>query len=331
MVLLIAHKDHSLSIENIIDWLDYFKTPWERISGEALIDNNFFYKINKDKTILKLDESTIETDNISHVFYWRWGDFEPYIKSALSPLNSLINCNTYYSLFDFIEREIYTSYIFLTTLYNKAHWLSHPSTSIPNKLKVLSLASELQLNIPDTIVTSSKKELQNFLAVYEEVIIKPLSDCPVIQSNGELFYMMYTTKIDSTELKNFPKKFLPSLFQELINKKFEIRSFYINKKFYSMAIFSQKNLKTKIDFRKYDRQLPNRTVPYQLPVEIENKLAKLMEILNLNTGSIDLLKDINGQYYFLEINPVGQFGMVSFPCNYFLEREIALALTKKIE
>jgi hypothetical protein len=30
-----------------------------------------------------------------------------------------------------------------------------------------------------------------------------------------------------------------------------------------------------------------------------------------------------GEYVFLEVNPIGQFGMVSAPCNYNLEKKIA--------
>lgn len=90
-----------------------------------------------------------------------------------------------------------------------------------------------------------------------------------------------------------------------------------------MAIFSQSNSKTCIDFRKYDAKLPNRYIPYKLPDEIECALKKVMDCLKLNTGSIDLMVDENNKYYFLEINPVGQFGMVSEPCNYLLEKRIA--------
>jgi hypothetical protein len=32
---------------------------------------------------------------------------------------------------------------------------------------------------------------------------------------------------------------------------------------------------------------------------------------------------MNKELVFLEINPVGQFGMVSHPCNYYLEKRIA--------
>ena len=42
--------------------------------------------------------------------------------------------------------------------------------------------------------------------------------------------------------------------------------------------------------------------------------------MSLNTGSIDLIKTKSGDYVFLEVNPVGQFSMVSFPCKTFKKR-----------
>ena len=54
-----------------------------------------------------------------------------------------------------------------------------------------------------------------------------------------------------------------------------------------------------------------------------------MEKVELETGSIDMILTKDGKYVFLEINPVGQFGMVSYPCNYFLEKAIAKTLISK--
>jgi hypothetical protein len=47
-----------------------------------------------------------------------------------------------------------------------------------------------------------------------------------------------------------------------------------------------------------------------------------MQQLNINCGSLDFIKNKN-DFYFLEINPVGQFLGLSAICNYLLEKEIA--------
>ena len=77
------------------------------------------------------------------------------------------------------------------------------------------------------------------------------------------------------------------------------------------------------DFRNYNIDKPNRYVPFLLPKDIEEKLLNLLEDLDLNTGSVDLIYDNDDNYVFLEINPVGQFGMVSINCNYHIEKMIS--------
>ena len=53
-----------------------------------------------------------------------------------------------------------------------------------------------------------------------------------------------------------------------------------------------------------------------------------MDNLKLNSGSIDLVYTKDEDYYFLEVNPVGQFAMVSEPCNYYLEKIVAQKLSE---
>ena len=131
------------------------------------------------------------------------------------------------------------------------------------------------------------------------------------------------------EFNNTHDTFLPSLFQHKIKKSYELRVFYLDKQCYSMAIFSQSNSKTEVDFRNYDLEKPNRTIKYRLPQNLEYKIINLMKDLKLETGSLDFIKGEDGIYYFLEVNPLGQFKMVSAPCNYNLEYLVANFLIKK--
>jgi glutathione synthase/RimK-type ligase-like ATP-grasp enzyme len=181
------------------------------------------------------------------------------------------------------------------------------------------------LNIPETIVTAKKESLTTFFDKYKPLMSKALGDGSRIEHEGSTFYF-YTIKISSID--NVTEKFTPTLFQRYIPKEYELRIFYIDGLFYSMVIFSQNNEKTKNDFRNYDRVNPNRYEPYNLPKEIETKLDLLMRNIGLNTGSIDMIKTPNGEYYFLEVNPSGQFGMTALSCNYPLYKTVADFLIK---
>jgi glutathione synthase/RimK-type ligase-like ATP-grasp enzyme len=142
------------------------------------------------------------------------------------------------------------------------------------------------------------------------------------------FFGNYTCLVSDDDVVNFPSNFYPTLFQEYLEKEYELRIFYCFGKLYSMAIFSQNDKQTEIDFRQYNYDKPNRNVPYKLPKLISQKIVKLMNYFGCKTGSIDMVKTKDGRYVFLEINPVGQFGMTSKPCHYYIEKVLAIQLIK---
>lgn len=189
-----------------------------------------------------------------------------------------------------------------------------------NKLEVLLKAKILGITIPDSYVVSNKNRLTNIMN-QNELITKPYHEVvfPIYDGNP---YQNYTSEVTNIDFERIEEEFYPTLFQKKIDKLFEIRSFYLFGRFYSMAIFSQQSAKTKLDFRNYNFENPNRTIPINLPIEIEEKLNKLMCNLALNTGAIDLIYSADNKFIFLEINPIGQFGMISAPCNYYLEKLI---------
>ena len=213
------------------------------------------------------------------------------------------------------------------TILNSRKHLGAYQFASANKIESLIKAQSLGINIPHTLVCKNKDELSDFKE--EAIITKGIQESAAFSyinnkddNNKELYGICnYTTEINASNIDNIPDEFQYSKFQEKLNKALELRIFFLVDKFYTMAIFSQNNPKTSVDFRHYDDLFPNRTVPFNLPNDISNKLLKLMGKLNLDTGSIDMIITKEGKYVFLEVNPVGQFGMVSYPCNYYLEKK----------
>jgi ATP-GRASP peptide maturase of grasp-with-spasm system len=194
-----------------------------------------------------------------------------------------------------------------------------------NKLIILNIAKRVNLLVPQFYITNTKESMQEITSQSSDLITKSLSDGLFLfeKTEANTGYFSYTEIVDKEKVNTLPTRFSPSFLQENIRKKFELRIFFIDNTCYAMAIFSQTDEKTKIDFRKYNEEKPNRYVPFKLPEEIDKKIKALFQILNLNTGSVDMIVDEKYDFYFLEINPVGQFGMVSQPCNYYLEKLIA--------
>jgi glutathione synthase/RimK-type ligase-like ATP-grasp enzyme len=191
-----------------------------------------------------------------------------------------------------------------------------------NKLEVCRLALDIGLNIPRTSVSGNKNSFRSFRARAGSCMAKA-SDRAGFRI-GDDFGIGSTNKVlEEEHLASIPVDFGLTLFQQYIRKRYDIRSFFLNGSFYSAAILSQSNAQTKSDFRNYDLERPNRIVPYNLPEDIRNKLSMLMQRLGLKTGSLDLLKDDAGSIYFLEVNPVGQYGFISERCNFHLDKRIA--------
>jgi ATP-GRASP peptide maturase of grasp-with-spasm system len=199
-----------------------------------------------------------------------------------------------------------------------------------NKLLVLEAAKKVGLLTPGFYISNHREGIGQVFRQNPDLITKAMSDGLYFFEEHEAGtgYFSYTEKVSADDAARLPEHISPSFLQQNIAKKFEVRVFFLEDTCYAMAILSQSDEQTRIDFRKYNEKKPNRYVPFILPPDIDKKIKRLFRKLDLNTGSVDLLVDEQEDYYFLEINPVGQFGMVSAPCNYFLERQVALNLIR---
>lgn len=284
-----------------------------------------------DKIIFVINGEEINLMQAKGVWFRRLGiSYSMFSINLLNTATIFPEPNLEYHTYNHIKKEINVliEYIYYA-LETRCRSLGSYFNAELNKLQVLSIAKQKGLLIPCTHITANKNSLCKLLEG-KKCITKALSDGIYLTGKKNAYYT-YTEKIDQDFVCRLNRPFCHSLIQEQISKKYELRSFYLNGIFYSMAIFSQSNSQTNVDFRKYDDKLPNRCVPYILPNKIENALRDLMNSLNLNTGSIDLIVDTQDNYYFLEINPVGQFGMVSQPCNYYLEKKVAEYLVQNNE
>ena len=185
-----------------------------------------------------------------------------------------------------------------------------------NKINVLNIASKNGLNIP---ISRLLHQISVKFEADKRYITKSINEIVLFYKRGKE-YQNKTTAISSKKQLNIE---FPTLFQEYVNKYCEIRVFYFFGKLFAMAIMSQTNEKTKVDFRNYDYEKPNRAVPFNIDSRTARQINNFMKELNLNMGSLDFIQNTEGKLIFLEVNPIGQYGMVSKPCNYKLENLIA--------
>jgi len=328
-MVLILSFEADYSTVRVIDWLEYFNVPWIRINGEDIdsTDSQMFFNLDNNNNSEKIiiDNKEINLKEITVVWMRRIHRWDKQ-RLAIKNLNNFDNYESC-KLHDFSKSEIFSAYSYLINSIHRVgcKWLDHPSSMQVNKLVVLKTAKSVGLKIPETIVTNSKSRLRVFVEKFKDVITKPIGETQTFVLEQQMF-ALFTSSVTIESLKRLPDYFYTSLFQEKISKKYELRIFFIDGIFFSMAIFSQDDEKTSTDFRNYNEGNWNRMVPYEISSILKDRIKNLMGKLRLRSGSIDLVVDASGDEIFLEVNPVGQFGMLSSICNFPVEKAIANCL-----
>lgn len=189
--------------------------------------------------------------------------------------------------------------------------------AIDRKLNQLFLANQVGFLIPDTCVTSDPNEAKDFIKKHNsEIIFKSFS-------GSEDFWQptrKYNPK-DATLLKSLVN--CPVIFQQYIESIAEYRVTVIENDLY-IAIKHTKNSKYKYDIR-IDLSLKYETS--SLPVDIEKKLIKFMNVAGIKYGAFDLILDQNLELFFIEVNPAGQFMHIELETGLKISQRMAQSLS----
>lgn len=297
-MILIISQNNEITTTEVIKELIAMGKKFLRVHEDEV----FEIKTLNKRILLESNRNSFYLDEIESVWYRRGRLAFKRLKYKKRCINLNMN-ETQYLLEDYVKK----------ILESKRHINKYTNSDV-NKLIVLDKAKEIGFDVPEYFLAEDTDDVE-----IEKTIVKTLNGNVIldeIKKNSGGF--MYTSIVNEHEDGNF----FITFFQEKIEKDFEVRTFYLNGCCWSMAIFSQNDEQTKVDFRKYNDIKPNRNVPYHLPSHLEEKIHQLMQSLDLNSGSLDFIKKGN-KHYFLEINPIGQFTGMSDTCNYSLEQKIA--------
>lgn len=320
--ILIFSISQDFSTNEVIEWLTYFGAKVIRINGD---EQRFLFHHIDEKGIFFVDTLTKRLMSFNHLDACWWRRTGLTYKKFNSASLDIEKTFRYPFLQDISKKHYLQEYRSLkeyicNTLYTDIPVnLGSPLFDV-NRLTVLKTAKYFGIKVPYYEIVTSIEEVNQFIRRYGNAVSKTIDNGVYSEYENKRYYT-YTEELDNQFLKdNKDNVFFPSLIMSKIEKRFEVRAFYLDGKFYSMAIFSQNNKDTQVDFRKGDGSIE---IPFKLPQDIETKLKQLYDHFKLNTGSADLIVDKNGEFFFLEINPVGQFAMTSTPCNYNLHKKVA--------
>lgn len=214
----------------------------------------------------------------------------------------------------------------LKSLYSRldGRWLSSPTSIFmaEDKPRQLLLAHEIGLNIPQTTVTNEYSQVMA-LSKNGAAVAKPLRNALLTGSEERV---MFTTRLsDVTSADAAAIAVAPIICQTEVKKRFDVRVTVVADKVFAAAIHSQDFSETEVDWRKGSRpDLRHECV--SLPEDLEAKCIELTTRLGLRYGAIDLVCDEAGVFWFLEINPNGQWAWIENMTGYPIASAIVDAL-----
>lgn len=160
----------------------------------------------------------------------------------------------------------------------------------------LRLAHSLGFKIPETLFTNDVKELTDFYKSNKKTILKAGYTPGLFRRN----LLSLTTFVDINELNGDSLKNSPCLFQEYIEKEYELRIYVVGDRVLACRIDSQAHQSTSLDWRSYGADIPYKIV--DLDATTEKQCKDFVKLAGLTFGAFDIVVTPEGENVFLECN-----------------------------
>jgi glutathione synthase/RimK-type ligase-like ATP-grasp enzyme len=216
---------------------------------------------------------------------------------------------------DFVSREN-RSFVegCWSLLSSEAFWVNDHLNAVRANSKAYQLrtASQTGWLIPDTLMSNDPDEIRDFVRD-EPSIYKPFMPAVWKANSGSTFSPM-TAKVGLEQLSNDDQlRACAGIFQRLIGKAYELRITIFGRTCIAMKVHSQQNPDTELDWRVgFYNGIQIEHV--ELTTAVRDACFALMDRLGLVFGAIDVAVTQDGQYYFFEVNEMGQFLWVEDMC-----------------
>ncbi len=268
------------------------KKRYLRLNRDKFGEYEIIFSLNNREMTVKLDNNsyTVRNNTLKGIFF-------------RAPV--FLRSHKRYNVNEQLYRSQWSSFIRNLIVLDKAKWINHPVNTYraENKLYQLQCAQNVGLLTPKTFVGN---KLPESITPMNKYIVKSLDTALFYDGTQE--YFTYSSVVGGNELVESNIKDAPIILQEFLEDKRDIRVTVIGNKLFSFGI-TKNGENIYGDWRKNAKE-DLQYIPETLPNDISNNILKLMNKLGLLFGGVDLAFS-DGQYYFIEINPTGEWGWLS--------------------
>lgn len=180
-----------------------------------------------------------------------------------------------------------------------AVWVNDPGAdrTATRKIVQLETARRSGFAIPETLITNDPDEARSFVDSRHGAVVYKRTGT----GRGEFSETRLITPADLHRLETI--RSAPTTFQDYVEAECDLRVVWIDGVEWTVRIDSQSGvgrvdsrLDTSVDF-----------TPERLPAAVSKSITTVMGALGLVFGVLDIRVGADGEYYFLEVNPQGQF------------------------
>ncbi|MGS4917018.1 RimK-like protein [Mameliella alba] len=294
--VLILSSELDFSTDRICIRLRENGTQFLRLNRESLSDHALSLNPSGPVLTCSTEAGTWSVSNKLLSVWWRQGTFDRKFSEPQA------------SLEDQISKTQWSAFMRSMMVFDKARWVNHPSQTYRAETKAVQLleASRVGFEVPRTLMTNDRNAKVE-QSIGSEIVLKSIDTLLLRQGDDQLFG--YTQPVNWEEVSNDSLHIAPATVQHFISNKIDLRVTVVGDQLWCVGVFSSEG-QISGDWRLTPkRQL--KIQDFDLPVPVSQKCIKLTKALGLTFGAIDLAYS-NGKYWFVEINPTGEWGWIDF-------------------
>ena len=184
-------------------------------------------------------------------------------------------------------------------------WVSEPANirRAESKALQLQLADGLGLCPPETLWTTDIDQARAFLDRHDAVVKSVASAWWEADGKGHFVFASAVSAGDLPEGNRLAAA--PVCFQQRIQPKRDVRATVVSERVLAAERVASSDGAEPLDWR---LAAPADWQPCDVPSEVADGCCELVRALGLRFAGVDFVVDDRGQYWFLELNPNGEWG-----------------------
>ncbi|HEX4409013.1 MAG TPA: hypothetical protein VH206_09585 [Xanthobacteraceae bacterium] len=289
-MIVIATHERDLGADFVIRHLVHKQVPYLRVDTDTLGSPARHFGFENGAAHLTYDGLSLRSDDVKALWARRFASpavieqSQPdYRKFVARELTDVMEC-----FIDTVEAPCMNAF--------------EADRRAGNRLVQCVVAQAVGFSVPDSVVTQDTLKAKAFIADHDKTVTKAISFGIISPERDEI---THTSRIDDkSSLEGLAG--CPSLIQAEVIKKTEWRVTTVGHNLFAARTKSGASV-DRLDWRR-SQDVSEIFERGELPGDVSEKLLSLCDRSNIHFGAHDLIETPNGEFYFLETNPAGQWG-----------------------